>query len=129
MITIIQVLIIVFALFALSRAILRFRDNRLTVKELILWGAIWLLIIVSSIIPRLTNIISAFFGMGRGLDLAVYVSVILLFYLMFRLYVKTESLEKEVTLLVRKLAIDNKDSSNSKNNKENKDDKKSKRNH
>jgi hypothetical protein len=32
-----------------------------------------------------------------------------MFYLIFRLYVKLESVEKEVTLLVRKFALDTKD--------------------
>jgi len=104
---IIQVLIIIFALFAMSRAILRFRDGKLTKSEFLFWLAVWLAIIVFAFTPNLTTQISILIGIGRGMDLLMYVSVIVLFYLMFRLYVKAESLEKDITFLVRKFAIEN----------------------
>jgi len=43
-------------------------------------------------------------GIGRGVDLAIYVSVICLFYLVYKLFIKIQSLERQITLLVRKLA-------------------------
>jgi hypothetical protein len=106
---IIQIIIVLFALFALSRAFLRFKDNRLSKNEFLFWTAIWLAVIVISFIPNLTTQISNFLGIGRGIDLIVYISVIVMFYLIFRLYVKLESVEKEVTLLVRKFALDTKE--------------------
>jgi len=104
---IIQFLIVIFALFALSRAILRFKDNRLTVKELAFWTIVWAGVILVSFMPSITGFFSGIFGIGRGIDFIIYISIILLFYLIFRLYVKAESLEKELTFVVRKLALDN----------------------
>lgn len=106
---IIQFLIILFALFALSRAFLRFNDNKLTKNEFVFWIVIWVSIIIISIIPNITTSLSNILGIGRGVDLIIYVSIIALFYLMFRLYVKQESLEKEITALVRNIAIEKKD--------------------
>jgi hypothetical protein len=40
-------------------------------------------------------------------DLAMYAGVILLFYLMFRLYVKMDAQARETTKLVREIAIRN----------------------
>jgi hypothetical protein len=102
----IQVIIIIFALFALSRAFLRFKDNALTKTEFLFWTAIWLTIIIVSFIPNLTTSVSNLFGIGRGMDLIVYISIIVLFYLIFRIYVKTESLEKNITKLIRERALD-----------------------
>jgi hypothetical protein len=103
---IIQIIIIVFAIFALSRAFLRFKENRLTTRDFVFWIIIWFAIIVLSFLPNIAGYISMFFGIGRGIDLAVYVSIVALFYLVFRVYVKAENLEKEITELVRKIAHD-----------------------
>ena len=105
---IIQVVIIIFALFALSRAFLRFKDNKLTKKEFLFWIVIWLSVMIVSFIPNIIGPLSNLFGIGRGIDLIVYVSIIILFYLIFRLYVKIESVEKEITSVVRKLALNKK---------------------
>jgi len=104
---ILQIVIIIFALFAISRAVLRFKDNNLSKNELMFWVLIWLAVIIIPFIPGITTKVSAIFGIGRGIDLIVYISIVVLFYLLFRIYVKTEALEKEITLVVRKLALKN----------------------
>lgn len=104
----IQIIIIIFALFALSRAVLKFKDNKLTKNEFIFWIIIWCAVIIVAVIPYVISPISSIFGIGRGVDLIVYISIIVLFYLMFRLYVKLESVEKEITLVVRRIAMKNK---------------------
>ncbi|OGZ32156.1 MAG: hypothetical protein A2V69_00065 [Candidatus Portnoybacteria bacterium RBG_13_40_8] len=106
---IIQILIVVFALFALSRAVLRFKDNKLTINEMIFWALIWAGIILVSFLPGITILLSGLLGIGRGIDLVIYISIIVLFYLIFRLYVKIEGMEKEVTFVVRKLALNSKE--------------------
>lgn len=102
--TILQILIIVFALFALSRAILRFKDKKISIFEFGLWTLIWGAIIVTVIIPKTATLISNFFGISRPIDLAVYVSILLLFYLVFRLYVHLEMQRQEITKVVREKA-------------------------
>ncbi len=105
---IIQIVIIIFALFALSRAFLRFKDNKLTKNEFIFWVILWVAVIIVSLIPTITGPISNVFGIGRGMDLIIYISIIILFYLIFRLYVKLESIEKEITMVVRRIALNKK---------------------
>ena len=102
---VIQILVILFVLFAWSRAFFRMRDKNISIGEFSLWSIIWIAVLVVTIFPNLTSILSKIVGIGRGMDLAVYASVILLFYLMFRLYVKIDSQNKELTKLVRELAI------------------------
>jgi len=106
---IIQILIAIFALFALSRAVLRFKDNKLTINELVFWILVWIGVIIVSFLPSITGLLSSFLGIGRGIDVMVYVSIIVLFYLIFRLYVKLEGIEKEITLVVRKLVLNPKE--------------------
>lgn len=101
----IQIVIIVFALFAWSRAYLRFKDEKITSKEFIFWSLVWIVGIIIVMLPNTTFYLASLFGIKRGVDLIIYVSIVLLFYLVFRLYVKIETIEQDITKVVREIAI------------------------
>jgi hypothetical protein len=102
---IIQMLVTLFVLFAWSRAFFRMRDKNISIGEFSFWSLIWIAVLIVNLFPGLTSIVSGFVGIGRGMDLAVYAGITLLFYLMFRLYVKIDTQSKELTKLVREIAI------------------------
>lgn len=102
----IQILIVAFAVFALLRAVFQFRQGRLNRYWLAFWLAFWLLAVVVVTMPQTTEIAARLTGVGRGVDFVIYLSIVLLFYLVFRLFVKIEEGERELTRLVRKLALD-----------------------
>lgn len=104
-ITIIQILIIIFALFAWSRAFLRLRGKNISIGEFSFWSLIWVTVIIVDIFPVLIGGLSGFVGIGRGVDLAVYISILLLFYLVFRVYVSLDAQKNDITKLVREIAI------------------------
>lgn len=114
-----QVLIIVFSFFALSRAFLRWRKDSIAVKEFLLWTVLWVTIIAGTLLPRAVTDIANFLGIGRPVDAVIYVSIILLFYLAFRLYVNIDALSGELTAVVREVALINNNTTNN-NNKTNK---------
>lgn len=105
--TLLQGVAILFALFALSRSILRFRDGQTTWKDFLLWSGIWIAVIIISLFPNITYFFAKAFGINRGVDLVIYISITALFYLMFRLYIKLDRVEKNITLLTRHDAIKN----------------------
>lgn len=105
MISIIHIFALVFALFAISRVVLRARDKQISVNELFFWLAIWLGLVFVVFFPQIISKIALFLGIGRGIDVVVYASIAVLFYLIFRLYVKLEDNQKTITLLVRELAL------------------------
>lgn len=101
----IKIFILVFVAFALSRAFLRFRGKEITLPAFLFWILIWITVIVVTVFPRWASFLASIFGVGRGADFLVYISIILLFYLVFRIWVRFENLERELTKLVRKLAL------------------------
>ena len=105
MLTIIQILAFVFVTFAVSRAVLRAKDKKISLGELFFWLAIWGGLIFVVFFPAITSYFAQLLGIGRGVDVIVYMSISLLFYLIFRLYVKLEETERKITKLVRELAI------------------------
>lgn len=104
-ISLVQIFLSLFLLFALSRVILRFRDGELTISGLIFWSSVFSLAIVIVLIPGLTSKAAQKLGIGRGVDAVVYTSIVVLFYLVFRLYVYLQDIKHEITSLIRKLAL------------------------
>ena len=100
-----QILAILFALFALSRAILRVKDGNLSIHEFLFWNVIWIAVLIFAFVPGISTLLANLFGIGRGVDFLLYISVVVLFYLIFRLYVKTEKTEQEITRLVSHIAL------------------------
>ncbi len=103
----IQIFGIIFSLFAWSRAFLRYKDKKVSARSLFLWSVVWVSIIVVALYPELISSAANFLGIGRGMDVLIYVSIIVIFYLMFRLYVMMDAQNQEITSLVREIAINN----------------------
>jgi hypothetical protein len=110
MLTLIQIVAVAFATFAVSRAILRAKDKKIKTWELFFWLGIWGVLVSVVFFPTLTSKLANLAGIGRGTDAIVYSSIGLLFYMTFRLYVKLEENEIEITRLVREIAIFEKNS-------------------
>ncbi len=102
-----QILFTLFVLFAVSRALLRFKEGKISVLALIGWVVLWLWVEIIIWIPGVTTHIAKILGIGRGADLLIYGSIITLFYLIFRIYVKLEDIERQITQLARKTALQN----------------------
>lgn len=102
----IQIFIIVFAAFALTRAVYQFRKRAIARAWFLFWIIFWLCAAIVAILPQTTDALARVVGVGRGADVVIYLSLITLFYIVFRIYVKIEQLEREITRLVRARALD-----------------------
>jgi small membrane protein len=100
-----QLIVIAFCLYAALRVWQKIKARALGKR----WGAFWLVfwLGVGTVValPWTTSLLATRLGVTRGVDLVVYVSVIALFYLVFRLTVKIEKLEGNITKLVREVAL------------------------
>jgi hypothetical protein len=103
--TAIQIVLIAFAVFALSRVILRFRKGGLPLVHLVTWFLFWAAVIVAVVRPATTTSIASLVRVCRGADLVMYVSVLVLFYSLFRMFGKIEELERQITRVVRAAAL------------------------
>ena len=102
----IQILLILFLLFALSRVVLRFREKTLSPVEFIFWAALFFTAILGIVFPDQITAIAKFAGINRGVDFVIYVSIATLFYLVFRIYIMLENLRHEMTEIIRRVAIE-----------------------
>jgi hypothetical protein len=100
-----QIIVILFCLFAAFRVWQKIKTRALGKR----WGAFWLVfwIGVGTVValPWTTSLLAARLGVTRGVDLVIYIAGIVLFYLVFRLTLKIEKLEGNITKLVREVAL------------------------
>ena len=103
---IIKIFIILFILFVLSRIILRFKQGDITSRELVIWLVFWCLVAVVVITPKQTDVIAQFLGVGRGADLLFYLSILVLFFIVFKIIVKLEKIDRDITKVVCEIALE-----------------------
>ena len=103
----IQIIILIFSLFALSRVFINLGNRSLERIEAMFWMLFWVLVIFVAIFPETISSIANIFGVDRGVDLAIYFSIIMLAYLIFRLYSQIANMEKKITKIIRTVAIKN----------------------
>ena len=100
--------LIIIALF-LARLFWQKQKNHLSLNEFIFWFTFWIfsagLVIFIKLIDRLVQGLGF---SGSGIEILLYLTVVILFYLMFRLRLKLEKIEKDITLLVKEMALKNK---------------------
>lgn len=101
-----QILITAIVFNFIVRVINKKNEGILKLGEFIGWNLLWLFILIVLWWPGTLSLAASLVGIGRGVDLAIYLAMILLFFMVFRLYVKIDRQQQEITVLTRKIAID-----------------------
>ena len=98
------VLIIVVALLLIGTLLAVFRGWA-TKREGVVWALVWLAAGVAVIWPHVTTHVARTLGIGRGTDLLLYCAVVIMMVGFLMVYTRIRRLRREVTLLVRHLAV------------------------
>ena len=101
----IQIVLICFAVFAMSRVLIRYRRGNMRTVDLVLWLLFWVAVVVVVWLPDTTDLLARWLGVGRGVDTAMYLSILAIFYLLFRSFAKVEDLDRQLTRIVRANAL------------------------
>lgn len=101
----IQLIFITFLIFAASRAFLRLKEGGITFGAFLFWSGLWILATFSVLNPEFTTYLAKLIGIGRGTDVVIYASIVLVFYLIFRTNVMIENLRHEISKLTSEITI------------------------
>lgn len=101
----IQIIILIFSLFALSRVIINIRMRNLGKLESIFWPLFWVAAAFVVTFPSIVSNIATLLGVERGVDLIIYGTIVILAYLIYRLYAQVTSIERNITKIVRTISI------------------------
>jgi len=103
---IIALIIIAFFLFKLFW---QKKNQQIQKSEFIFWLIFWIMAALIILLIKQIDLLVAQLGFtGSGIDVAFYLGVALLFYLIFRVRLKMAKLDKQITKLVEKIALNNK---------------------
>ena len=74
-------------------------------REGLVWALVWLAAGVAVVWPAVTGVVAGALGIGRGADLLLYCMVVVMMCGFMMVYVRLRHLRRDMTLLVRELAI------------------------
>lgn len=100
-----QIFLLTLPVLGIIVVIVRYRQRRISTRSLLLWFPLWSVAAFVILFPDTTVEVAQLLGIGRGTDLVLYLSVIFIFYLLFRMIVRFERIDREITLIVRNLAL------------------------
>jgi hypothetical protein len=102
-----QILITLFVVIVLFKLFKQRQADKISLSSFFAWLILWLIMLVVFWQPATASYLANFLGIGRGADLIVYLSVVVIFYLLFKIFVRINKIEKEITKVVREDAIKN----------------------
>ncbi|MFH1255600.1 MAG: DUF2304 family protein [bacterium] len=101
-----QIIALIIIAFFLSRLCWQKRKNHIGMNEFLFWLAFWVLSAVLIIFLKFIDKLAAGLGFtGSGIEILLYSSVAVLFYFIFRLRLKLEKIEKDITKIVQNIAL------------------------
>ncbi|MCK5510779.1 DUF2304 family protein [Candidatus Parcubacteria bacterium] len=92
--------------FFLARIFIQRKNKQVSRTEFLFWLIFWFLSAMVIVFIKKIDILVADLGFSAaGIDVLLYLSVAALFYLIFRLRIKLEKIDREITKIVREIAI------------------------
>jgi hypothetical protein len=105
----IQLLLLTAVLFVGVYAVVRLRNR---IADVLLLLALVAVAAVFILAPDYTTLLAQKLGVGRGADLVLYTWVVLVWFVLLKLYTKLRKLEQTITELLRNEALKNADAPN-----------------
>jgi hypothetical protein len=102
---VLQITITVFIAAILLRLFRQRRNNRLSLGSFLVWFFLWLLVLIVFWQPDVSTYLAHILGIGRGADLVIYLAIIAIFYVLFRISIKINKIDSDITKLVRRDAL------------------------
>ena len=94
------------ALIALSKSYVDFRGRLESLPMFVFWAVTWTLIVAVALFPSLVDLALSFSGPERaGLGTFFVMAIVFLYFIVYRLYVKLERIEQNLTKAIQELAL------------------------
>ena len=102
-----QWLVPLISLFFIYRLITQFKANKRLLIGTFLWVSFWVMIAFLSVFPDfVSNNLSHWFGFKSNINAVIFVALGFLFLITYHQSATIESLEKQMTELIRKMALE-----------------------
>lgn len=86
------------------------RKNKINANEFILWTSIWLVAFLAIIFIKQIDVLLSQLGLvASGINFLIYLSVLALFYFVFKMRLNIAKMDRDLTELSRQVAFKNKE--------------------
>lgn len=104
-----QFLAIIIIAFIIFRLVEQKKKNNIGSNEFILWMFFWFSsVFVIIFIKQVDSLVAKLGFSSSGIEVLLYLSVVVLIYLVFRLRIRLERQEREITKIVREISLKDK---------------------
>ncbi len=101
-----QIIAIVIILFFVLRLVAQKKKNQISNNEFTLWLVFWLIAAAAIIFIKTIDRFVAWLGFsGSGINFLIYIAVLALFYLVFRLRLDLAKMDRSLTEIVRQITL------------------------
>jgi len=100
----IQYIILIIIVLIVLQTARKYKERKISLREFLFWIIFWLVVGAVVLLPQITSLLAEKLGIGRGADLVVYSSLIFVFYMIFRLFVRQEKIERDISKIIENLA-------------------------
>ena len=104
----VQIILVLVFLFLFFKTFFKLKHKELFLSEAIGWMFLWFFGLILAFKPDNASYFAKILGIGRGVDLVIYAALIILFYLQFRLMIRIEKNNRDITKLTREKTLENK---------------------
>lgn len=108
-----QLIALIVIAFFLARLFWQKQKRQISASEFVFWLIFWFLAGLAMVFLKTIDRLVASLGFSAtGIQVLLYLAIALLFYLLFRLRLRLEKTERDITRIVRHIAIDEKEKNN-----------------
>jgi len=101
-----QIIALIVIAFFLSRLVWQKQKKQISPSEFLFWLIFWIIAGAAIIGLKLIDRLAADLGFsGSGIDILIYAAVVVLFYFIFRLRLRQEKTERDITKIIREITI------------------------
>ncbi|MDD3284507.1 MAG: DUF2304 family protein [Patescibacteria group bacterium] len=100
-----RIIITIFILSTLIKLFQTKKSGKISTLNFLLWSILWISVGIVFYKPELSTQFAKTLGIGRGADLMIYASIIVIFYLIFKILAKFERINADITKITRSIAI------------------------
>lgn len=101
-----QIIALIIISYFLARLFWQKQKKEINVNEFVFWFIFWLFAAGAIVLLKWIDKIVASMGFsGSGIEVLIYISIVILFYFIFKLRLKMEKIEKNITKIVREISL------------------------
>jgi len=103
-----QIIALIIIAFILARLFWQKQKEKISASEFIFWLVFWCVSALAIIFLKWIDLVVSDLGFSStGINFLIYLGMVLLFYLIFKINLKLEKMDREITKIVREEALKN----------------------